>query len=680
MIVGTLDYMAPEQLEGGDVDARADIFSFGCILYEMVTGRRAFSGSSPASLITAIMSSEPPPMATATVAPPALERLVRKCLAKNRDERWQSAGDLGTELRWLLEEPAGLVQSKTKRSLVPWLIAAVLAAIVAIALFTRRATTPSPPLRVTIPTGGEMAETVMRQTVALSPDGRYLAYCTDAVYVRSLRDGAVTKIPHSNDPEYVFWSPDSTQIAFTAGPKLMRASVSAQEPIAICDVTPGAVFGADWSADGRIAFRQITSYDEILFVPATGGDMQKIKVTVPPGQVVVWPRFLSGNRLAYEVADARGGLRLHIRPLAGGTDTDVGPIGSHFDLVDDTMVYVRDGSLFAQRVDGDLKPHGEAVPLASPVWNYSTLGGATFSASRDAIVYAGGESSGRLTWLDRGGVMREDVARVTYAAPPRIAPDGKRAVDATRDVATGNSDLWVYDLTRNGATQITSTRIHEFFPVWSPDGRTIAFATEEGGAPHLATVPASGGTPTQLTPVKEVQWLGDWSPDGKWLVLSQYDPPTKFDLYLMPPRLGATPVLWLKTPAGETQARFSPDGKWLAWVSSAPNGSEAYVAPVADSSERTQISSGGVEHVVWGRDGREIFYSTSDRKLYAVLIKSTAPFNVGPPQLIAQGSEGRWNGFDVSPDGRFLISRVLEDPHTRPLNMIVNWRQLLPAR
>jgi Tol biopolymer transport system component len=588
-------------------------------------------------------------------------------------------------LRWLLEEPATAATAvKAKRTFVPWAVAAVaLVAAIVSAFFVMRSKPATAPLRLALPLDGELLATVMKRVIALSPDGRNLAYCAAkgadrSIFVRSLADGSVSAIAGTAGAEDIFWSPDSAQIAFTAGGKLMRVPIAAQEPTKICDIHPGALFSGDWGTDGTIVYAEVQAGPKFFRVPATGGEPQPTELKLSADSHVFWPLFLDEKRVAYLSLRANEALHLHIRDLASGDDRDTGTIGGRFELVGDTMLFVRNGSLYAQRTGRDLQRRGQPTLLAARVWNFATFGASVFTASPNAIVYVSPERNSRMTWFDLSGNTTA-VGPIGITGPPHLSRDGKKAVVGVPDLQIGTSDLWACDLTRDSSTQLTATRIHEYLPVWSPDGRQVAYSAEVGGPPHVFTIPATGGDATEITPTGSIQYVEDWSPDGKWIAVTQLSPTTRHDLMLVEPRPHGRVVQWLGTPFNETNARFSPDSQWIAYSSDASGQMEIYVARVADPTERYQISTGGGRMPAWRADGREIFYMTADKKIYSVAIKSMAPFDTAPPQLRVQSSEGRWEGFDVSPDGqRFLVSRILSGPTTRPLNVIVNWQQLVP--
>jgi Tol biopolymer transport system component len=689
MIVGTLQYMAPEQLEGRPTDARSDLFSLGCIFYEMVTGKRAFDGGSHASVITAIMSHEPTPMtALVAITPPALERLVQKCLAKSPDDRWESAGDLATELRWISEGPIENVQHRGRSALVPW-IAAALALALAVAgfWFALRTHRDSALMRLTLPLDAdERSASLLEQTIALSPDGRQLVYCATrngkmSLWLRTLGDPGAVEIAKTDRGSAPFWSPDGQQIGFVANGKLLRCTPrGGDEPAVVTEVAPGSIVSATWGTDGVIVFSELEGRRALFRVPATGGTATEIKIPRPTHVQTIWPVFVKKNLVAYETVNIGNDLRLHLHDLESGADRDLGPIESRFEIVDGYLLFIRDGSLFAQRVDESLKRISEPVLIATDVNAYTTLGSADFTASPSSIVYAISSSDSRVFVYDRKGVVLGPVGPAESLSM-RLSHDPTKAVFSVRDVRHGTHDLWTADLARNTLTQITSTPETEGTPVWSPDGKMIAYFSEIGGPPHVFTMRADGSNPTEITPLGHIQYVFDWSPDGKWIVYTELARDTKRDIWLVAPEPHAKPVPWLKTPFNEIQPRVSPDGKWMAFVSDASGRYEVYVSPFDDSSRRFQVSNGGGQVPLWRGDGRELYYQTADHKVYAVSVTTTPSFDTGTPQLLFQDAQGSWNSMDVSPDGqRFYIDRELSGPSTRPLNVVVNWKQLLEKK
>jgi serine/threonine protein kinase/Tol biopolymer transport system component len=689
-IVGTLQYMAPEQLEGRSIDERTDLFALGCILYEMATGHRAFDGSSSASIITSIMSAQPAPMTSVTpVAPASLERLVAKCLEKSADDRWQSASDLAIELRWIAEGSGpSAVQTKGPRSTrAAWLVAllACVGAAVFAILWVRRPHDETVPLRSTLPLVAErLAEDLLRRPIAISPDGRYLAYTATVngkpmLWLRSFIDGNAAPVPGSEGAVGPFWSPDSGQIGFLQASKLVSASRQGGPISAICDVSPGANTMAAWTSHGTIIFSELTTHRGLQEVPASGGTPRPLGPPPPSRGAILFPQLADRDHLVYCTVLKGGDLRLHLLTLDSGRDRDLGDIESRVEIVGNEMLFVRDGSLFAQRIDTDFHRIGEPALIASEVATYATLGTAVFTACPFAVVYAGSANDSRLTWFDRHGNVLSVFGPNNVLPGVRISHDGRRVAIAVTDARLGTGDLWSCDLARNTAIRLTSTRLNEGSPVWSPDDRTIAYSYELDGPPHLFTMPAGGGEPTMITPIRGIQYVSDWTPDGRFLAFSESSATTKRDIWLVSPKPGAQPVPWLKTPFFEGSPRVSPDGRWMAYVSDASGQTEIYVAPFDRPNDALQVSRGGGRSPVWAHDGGGIFYGTSDRAIYSVKLRTKPSLDADPPVLLFRNSEGEWSQFDVAPgDDKFLSARTLSGPETRPLNLVANWLALAP--
>ncbi|HKR66478.1 MAG TPA: protein kinase [Thermoanaerobaculia bacterium] len=693
MIVGTLQYMAPEQLEGKPADARADLFSFGCMLYEMVSGRRAFNGASQASIINAIMSSEPPPLPELEpVAPLALERLVRKCLAKSADERWESAADLETELRWIANDGGSTgPRALTKRRAWLWPAALVAAAaLVAIAFFTTRSSpTDARVLRLAIPMPTHINAGLLSQQLAISPDGRFVVVVAQndagpALWMRALDSGATGAIRGTERAVSPFWSPDSKSIAFAADGKLQRLPRDGGDAETICDVSPGTIIHAAWGHDGTIVFGELTGRAGLFRVPADGGTPRPLAGTdVGSARRAEWPVFVGDSKtLLYCVVGLSGGIELMSLTLdSPEPPKSLGAITSRAIVAGDRMLFVRDGSLYAQRFDvATGRRSGEPIRLATSVSYYRSLGSAAFDASGDTIAYLTSALDSRLTWFDRAG-NAVDVAGVEHArVTPRLSPDGRRAVHGVTDPRDSMADLWITDLQRGGTIRFTSTPWGETMPVWSPDGSTIAYSTDRDGPPHIFVQTLAGSAPVEVTKARSgIQYVRDWTPGGI-ILFDQTNPTTRRDIYVVDPRTHDAPRAWLQTPAIEHDARASSDGRWVAFASNASGKDEVYVAPFARPFEAVQVSSGGGIQPAWRRDGAELFYMTADNAIYSVAIRTTPQFDAAPPKLLFRSAEGTWDGFDAAADGqRFLVTRVISGPRTHPIEVIANWRELLPG-
>ena len=680
-IVGTLPYMAPEQLDRKPVDQRADIFAFGCILFEMFTGRRLFHQPTQVSLVAAIMNGQRADLAAVAVTGgAALERLVRRCLSVSPDERWQNAGDLAIELQWIAEEAtpetrdAEPQRRRGARALLPWIVAAAAIVLAAFATIVARRSPEQPPaMRLELPLGTARVPMAHGSSpLAVSPDGRHLAFAgahgdEQSLWIRSLVDGTVAPIPKSSGARDPFWSPDSTEIAFRARGKVWRSTLRGERVVMICDDGYGR--RPAWGPDGTIVLVDDTGRG-LLRVRAAGGTPEPVRIApVDEASDVWWPTFVGPQRVAYGVFTAGKPGRLHLVDLQSGRDTDLGSIDSSIQVVDGVLLYVKEGALFAQRVDEKLTRTSDPVQIAPDVSYYLTMGTARFSASSNTIVYVGSATDARATWFDRSGNVVGTLGPEGTENPARISPDGKKAVLSVTDQRTGTDSLWIADIQRNSFARITSTRDGEYIPTWSPDGKWIAFASVKKTT-VLSIVPAIGGAITDIAPLRGFNFPRDWIEQG--IVVG--DGPR---LATVEPRPGAKPVPLLAVAAGAF-ARVSPDRRWVAYSSGASGRQEMYVAPVGRAEEAVQVSAGGGAHLAWNGNSRELYYSTETHSVYTVTMKSDQPLDFDPPRLLFTAPGGDWDGFEAARDGqRFLITRTMSGPPTRPFHVVTNWKQLL---
>jgi Tol biopolymer transport system component len=691
-VIGTLQYMAPEQLEGKTVDARADIFAFGCIVYEMATGRRAFEGSSQASIISAIMTSDPPAIASLVpITPPSLDRIVRKSLAKSPEDRWQCAGDLATELQWIAESPQIAAAQPRKSSKLAWILAALAtAAAIGIALVLPPRASRPPLLRAAIGVDGvALTGDWMQGRASLSPDGRSIAFAgekdgTPMIFVRSLDEQIAKPVPNTEGVNCgPVWSPDSQQIAFvgSAG-KLVRATIDGREAATICEISP--TFATyTWGHDGTIVLAEFDAARGLFQVPASGGQRRPVNLPASvKGKRVFFPHFIGESRtLTYVTMDKGADLQLHAFSLDSNEDRDLGPIDSRVQIVDSTLFFVRDGLLFAQRVDDNLKKIGDPVLVASDVRYNLAIGAGAFHVSPTGIAYINSITDAQMTWFDRHGVPEKSVGPIGAEGQPRLSPDGRYAVVSATDRRYGSGDLWVCDLQHDTMIQLTSGRLNDASAEWSPDGKRIAYITEEGGAPHVMMIPASGGDAITVTPPSVWQAVTSWSPDGKNLLIVERTG-GKRAIYTVAPHENSTPVPWLNTAHNEGGLpRYSHDGKWIAYQSNISGKNEIFISPVNDPIRRLQVSRGGGHAVAWRGDDRELYYMYGD-SLYVVQLKAQPNLEASAPQLLFRAAaDERWRGFDVDAKGeRFLIVRTRSGPSSGPIHLIVNWKQLLEKK
>jgi Tol biopolymer transport system component len=685
-IVGTFQYMAPEQLEGENVDARSDIFALGALLYEMVTGRRAFAGKTRTSLIAAIVAGEPKPISQLQpLAPPALEHVVAKCLAKNPDDRWQSAHDIAEELRWIATD-SGAAAAVPKRRQMQWLAWAVtaLALVAAVAAIVTRPKAAAPRVESAIvpPVGYALSYTA--GPIALSADGRQLAFVARgadgrrSLWVRLLASSAARLLPGTDDARFPFWSPDGKYLGFIADAKLKKVAVAGGAPETLAEVEGAS--GAAWNREGDIV---VTSSRFIDRVPANGGKV--VHLVDIRDRFHLSPWFLPDGRhflfTAFSLAspEAEG---IWVGSLDGDPPRRImlGPYSNAVYTAPGMIVYWRNGELRAQRFDlKAMKPEGEPTRLADHVESYSVLRMAQFAVSEHTLVYIAGEGLGKsqLTWVGRDGKQLGVLAPPKLFFSPRLSHDEKHLAVDLSDAQTTYGDIWIFDLVRGGSTRLTWNPANESIPVWSADDRRVVYVSQQSGGGDLYQRSASGtGNEELLLGNTQSKEPLDISPDGQWLVyLVPDEKHSDFSLLNLTTRK-ATP--WLTSPFWQSEATFSPDGKWIAYTSAETGQNEVYVRSFPESTDKWLISRGGGRSPTWRGDGRELYYvSWPQRKMMAVPITLQPAFDAGTPvALFDSAIHVAWpRQYCVTRDGqRFLINCSEVEQATRPITLVQNWQ------
>jgi eukaryotic-like serine/threonine-protein kinase len=701
-ILGTFQYMAPEQLEGKETDARTDVFALGAVLYEMATGNKAFSGSSQMSLISAILRDDPKPIATVQpMTPPALDRVVKTCLAKDPEERWQSARDIASELKWIAQAGSGVeipapAIARRRRGERIWQAVAAVAVVVAAVLAWRsglRRPGPSPLLRTAINLPPGLHLDAENASLALSPDGRRIVIAASGpeggqkLWLRSLDRLEVQPIPGTDGATYPFWSPDSRSLGFFAGHKLARTEISSGSVQTICDVEDGR--GGTWSRDGRIVFSG-AAVGPLFVVLATGGSpvpvtrvdgttrTHRLPHFLPDGKRVL---FLSGkgvdasdNGIYCLDLDSKK-VSLLARENSGGLFAPPGE-----------LLFQRASAVFAQPMDASsLRLTGPAVPVAEGVWFNLPRWVGHFSVSDTGLLVFGGASltqKSQLTWFDPEGARLATVGSPEYFREGNlcVAPDGKVIAVSIADPA-GRSDLWLYDVTRGNKTRFTFEAAGGYEPSCSADGKQIAYA-DANNSILIKMFDGSSPARTLLTPVTNYDLMG-WSPDGRFLVVGYRREKSGADIFLFPTSGGGDPRPVVAGPANERAGRFSPDGKWFCYISDESGRDELYVVPFPGPGGKWQISSGGVSQAFWLGDGGAIAYwQPADNKLLAVDFHARGgSVEIGPPRPLLGGRSIPNVASSPSPDGkRFLLAVPVgsEAPYT--LTVVTNWTAMLPPR
>ncbi len=709
-ILGTFQYMSPEQLEGKETDARSDIFSFGAMLYEMITGRKGFEGSSHASLIAAVMSANPPPVSTIQpMAPPALDRVVRKCLAKSPDDRWQSAGDLLSELEWIAESgsnadiPAPVAVKRRNRERLAWLAAGVAAVLLVgsllwIAAHMRKEPLAAVQIRFQIPAPDKL-NFYYDQHPSVSPDGQRIAFTASAsllgsrrLFVRPLTAATATEIPVSDSSPYnPFWSPDGHQIAFGSGHTLRRVDLSGGPPVTICNCPFDR--GGTWNRDGVILFANISLFQ----VSAAGGDPKPLRPLAEGEIAQFWPEFLpDGKHYLYLSISSRPDQQgIYVASLDSSDRKFIVATNANAAYVQSgQLLFMKGDVLMAQPFDlrnltlrGQPRPVADHIELAPIPTGYS---GATFSVSPNGVLVWRRDtqtSQSVLEWFDRSGRKLGVVGEPAEYSNPALSPDETKLAVGIRDPQTKTRDIWIFDLLRGAKTRLTFDPADETNPIWSPDGTRIAFTSDRMGQRDIYQKPADGsGSEELLLGGKGGQKnVEDWSRDGKYLMYN-YAPtsPPVAHLYVLPLDGDRKPAPFVNTEFLTQQGQFSPNGRWVAYRSFESGRMEIYVQGFTlDPSQprgKWQVSVAGGEQPRWRRDGKELFFHFADG-FFAVDVKTDeASFEAGIPRLLFEAptvSSSPTGGppFVVTRDGqRFLILAEGAKTASEPLEVLVNWR------
>ena len=691
-ILGTFQYMAPEQLEGGEADARTDIFAFGTVVYEMVTGQKAFEGKSQASLIGAILKDDPPTVAALQpLTPAALGHIVSTCLAKNPDARWSTAGDVLRALRSVGEPgtgsgqrvPTAVAGDGTERFPLGVAAAAVLAtAVVAVAgtLLLRPPVEDAPQVvRFSIP-----AVTAPGQRAfAVSPDGHQLAVSVPddsgrvMLGLRSIDDLSVVSLAGTEGGTDPFWSPDGRFLGFFADRSLKVVSASGGRPRIVCEVPPGAV--GTWAADGTILYSTTGAIGPLMRVAATGGEPVSLGQPGGAGTIDYWPHFLpDGRHYLYlnidltpgSTPDETNGVML------GSLDSDERRLlfrASSRPVYHEAgyLLFVRGGALLAQPFDAEaLEPHGEAVAVADGIQYALPNGRADFDAGGNALVYNERNAAvSELVWRDRAGIEVGQLTMPGAVQTFRLSPDGQRIAVAVTDPSLGTGDLWIYDVTRDLPTRLTFDPATEAWPVWSSDGASLLFGSDRAGPPDVYRMRVDGGEAELLLEADGVLFPEDWSADGREMLISSAG-----DLLTLAGDGSEAPVGLLTSPFAEFSPRFSPDGGRVAYMSDESGSMEVYVQRFPGPGDKQRVSRSGGALPVWRADGSELFYRGRDGTLFAAPVASD-PFDVGEPILLFDDAAG---AFDVAPDGqRFLMRASSEEAATDELLVVLNWSEEL---
>ena len=699
-VLGTFQYMAPEQLEGKEADARADIFALGAVVFEMATGRKAFSGSSQASLIAAILQNDPPPISSVQpLAPQALDRVVRGCLAKDPEERTQSAHDVAAELRWIAESSqsgsgagapavAAARPRHFGREALAWILAAAAIAGLAWALLSARRPPAAANRRLEVallPADGTMGW----GPIALSRDGSQLAYVAIGpdgrrrLYVRALDRLEARVLPGTEDAKYPFWSPDARSLGFFDDASMHRIDLAGGPPRHLAPVADPR--GGTWNAEGTIVFVPSPGVG-LLRMPAAGGAAVPLTTLDAKRQETShrWPNFLPDGKHILMLVRRPGDperLTVDVVSLADGKRRQLLEADTSAEYSNGRIFFLRATTLFAQPFDVEtLTTAGEAAPVLEKVWRDLQMDGLTaftVAPSGELAYRRGGFAVTQVSWFDRAGRKLRSIGSPGVYARPRLAPDGRRFIIDVTDVGKANSYIVVFD--EESRSTMTFGEWNDSQASWAPDGNRFAYSSDRSGPFDIYVKDAVGGG-AEKPLIENANWKypESWSQDGRWLLYREIDPKTKGDLWIWP-MAGtagkATP--YLTTPADEREPDFSPDGRFVAYVSDESGEAQVYVQPNPPTGAKWRISRTGGMWPRWRADGRELYYMQADSKLAAVEVaaqgstlrigKSQELFFVPLRLVNASGGE-----YDVSNDGtRFLINEAVDLDVTSPVNLVL---------
>ncbi|HYL39036.1 MAG TPA: protein kinase [Bryobacteraceae bacterium] len=712
MILGTAAYMSPEQARGKPVDKRADIWAFGTVLYEMLTGEQLFRGETVSDTLAAVLKEEP----QWERIPARVQPLLRRCLEKDPKTRLRDIGDAAALLDIPTPAPS---QPSAKQAGVRYGIALGAAALFAIAFglvsiahFREKASAMPDPVRFQIALPDKVNLTATG-SFSLSPDGKHLAFSAvgpdghPGVWIHDLDSAAARRLPDADTgplaPPF-FWSPDSRYVVFSgAGVKLRRADIASGAAESLCDL-PSPPIGGSWNRDGVMIFGN--NRGGLWKVPATGG-------TPTPLTVLDRSRNERSHELPTFLPDGRHFLYLRSSGTSGNTGIYIGSLDAKPEQQSSKLIvttnvgaayvpawgtrpahlfFLREGRLMAQPFDDRrMEVTGEPVPVAERVGTIFNTGYFSVSARGVLVFRTGSGDLSQLAWIDRqaatGPALTEPGSYIGLA----VAPDGMRAAAVRSDLANaGVQDLWLVDFTRRTNTRFTFGPGRSGDPRWSPDGKQIAFSASHGAAGDLYVKLADGSKEEQLL-VKSAQdkLPTSWSRDGRFLLYSAFEPNTKSDIWVLPLDGNRKPFPFLRTPAIERDAVFSPDGRWIAYSSDETGRNEVFVRAFSpDASEGAAASGGkwmvsrdGGRYPWWRPDGKELLYARGGQMVMSVEVASNPVFQAGEPTVAFKNLPGTVVP-DYSPDGkRALVAvPVQSDAKAQQFNVLLNWESLLKKR
>ena len=695
-LVGTFQYMSPEQTEGKEADVRSDIFALGAVLYEMATGKKAFTGKSQASIVAAILASDPPPIsAVQPLSPPALEQIVKTCLAKDPEDRFQSVHDLKLQLKWIAQASASqlaapaqvrarrAVQKRTLliAAVVGWVLVAA-ALVMYVASRSQLEEAQRPLTASWLPPRDEEFASVVGGAPALSPDGSKLAFLTGGqlatkLWVREVSTGAVHEVQGGEKATFPFWSPDGKYIGFFSSGKLKKVALAGGPVQIICDAPEGR--GASWSQRGVIIFTP-NIYEPLYKVPEGGGTPEKI-TEVKPGWTHRNPYFLpDGDHFLFTARDTANSAiptaALYGASLSGEKPRQILERASNVQFSEGYLLYLRETVLVAQLFDPkSLKLSGDAKPVAEKLDYWNSRDVAAFTAAHGTLVYREGSlRKSQPLWVDSTGKELAQFGEPGVYSSVRASDDGSLVGLVRTDPDTGRGDVWIADAKRNTMSRSTFAEAVNLAFVFSPDGRQIAVSMVQGASSGGLWIQAANGSGNRdkLDAPQNAGSVASWSRDGRYLFVDLQNNTTRFDVYYVDLKGDRKMTPFLNSPANEGLPVLSPNGKWLAYQSDESGKLEVYVTAFPGPGGKWQISSGGGAAPSWSADGKQLYYEHGD-KLMVAPIQTSETFEFGAPSSLPIHLNDFSSFGPVVPGGRFPALKALSGGQSMPQEVILHW-------
>jgi len=700
VILGTAAYMSPEQAAGIAADRRADIWAFGVVLWEMLTGHKLFDGETVSHVLASVLKDDIDMDELPPETPAHVRKLIGRCLRKKPKMRLQAIGDARIALEDPDDEPAPSADAAAtagRRTWIAWAAAAVfaVATIALAAALGLRNEAPERLIHAAIPAPPDTVfhlDPLNPGAAVLSPDGSMMTFSARdengrfSLYLRSIGEGAARPLPGTDKGHYPFWSPDSAWIGFIADGKLKKIKATGGPALTICDAPDGK--GGSWNSDGVIVFAP-ESGTSLHRVAAVGGESTPItELDLDAGDNSHrLPRFLpDGRHLLYYARSSAGDPQSVVRVIGldeGGSGRDLVTSPASAWFADGHLFFAREGMLMAQAFDPDaLEFTGDAFPIAEDIVVRPLTGAGVFSATDDGtLLYQTGSRTGGaiIQWFDRQGRPEDPVGDEGFYDQVTLSPDGATAALVVRDPAIGSNDIWLLDIATGLRTRFTFDRANDIYPVWSPDGKNILYASRREGGNGFYRKSVGGTGDAELVFASKVDmYPTSWSPDGRFIAFDQQGQGTGADVWILDLEGEPSAELFYQSPAEDGAAFFSPDGRWLAYWSQESGRGEIYVTPFPGPGRRWQVSQNSGTWLQWSSDGREIFFQEESGELMVVQVDGSGEtFTVGGTDDVMPLGGGSLSGimFSIAPDGQRILAGTTNDGvQEDSLDLVIGWR------